>query len=78
MIDDAHLERYEFHCASCKYTWQVTYEVRETHVGADRWSRYHYSTGVPAAPPVDGRLCPNCWQPSYEPRIVADALARGR
>jgi hypothetical protein len=77
MVFDTHIERYEFHCSSCNYTWQITYEVREGRSEPAR--QYLYVSGVPATPPIDGRLCPNCWQPAYSPHMIdSPMLVRGR
>jgi hypothetical protein len=77
MVFDTHIERYEFHCSSCDYTWQITYEVRDLGE-VDHTHQYLYVTGVPATPPDAGRLCPNCWLPAYSPHMVdSPVLARG-
>jgi hypothetical protein len=71
MVVDTFHERYEFHCEPCDCKWQITYEVHELE---DDSLHYFYSTGIPATPPTSGRLCPNCWQPAYEPFMVDGPL----
>jgi hypothetical protein len=62
MSGESHYEQYEFHCRPCNYVWQKTYEVR----GADTAPHhYFYVSGLPASPPLAGRRCPNCWEPTY-------------
>ena len=63
MHEDCHIEQYEFSCQPCNYQWLMSYEVR---AGArSDVLQFFYLTGMPATPPAAGRLCPNCWEPSY-------------
>ena len=78
MGNQSHIEQYEFHCEPCNYEWQMTYDVR-TVEGSEDASRFLYLNGIPATPPVAGRLCPNCWAPSYASRRLNEpVLAQSR
>jgi hypothetical protein len=69
MVVEAHFEQYQFQCEPCGREWEITYEVRDSGT-AERGSHYFYLTGIPAAPPAAGRLCPNCWMPASPARRV--------
>lgn len=60
---ETYREQHEFHCQPCNYVWQVTYEVRNLEGHDSR--QYFYLSGLPASSPAEGRLCPNCWEPTH-------------
>lgn len=64
------IEQHEFTCESCHYVWQVTYEVRDLGVAQRDARNYRYLTGLPASSPLQGRRCPNCWEPTYSSHRV--------
>jgi hypothetical protein len=75
---EMHIEQYEFHCDPCNYEWQMTYDVRVSEGGGED-ARFLYLNGIPATSPRAGRLCPNCWAPSYSGRKLGEpALVQAR
>jgi hypothetical protein len=68
----SHIEQYEFDCRPCNYVWQMTYEVRSAESPQSAVPAFFYLNGIPATPPDAGRLCPNCWTPSYSGRKLDD------
>jgi hypothetical protein len=78
MYAERHVEQYGFQCPSCNYEWLVSYEVRTGARAGEQ--QFFYLYGLPATPPAAGRLCPNCWTPSYscqklaEPSMVSSRL----
>jgi hypothetical protein len=76
MHEDRHIEHYGFHCQPCNYDWLMSYEVRN---GPEAETQFSYLYGLPATPPTAGRLCPNCWTPSYScQRLTEPLLASSR
>ncbi len=71
-------EQHEFHCQPCNYVWQMTYEVRDLGDAGLESRQYFYVSGLPASAPADGRLCPNCWEPTHASRLVDGPLASAR
>jgi hypothetical protein len=75
----SHIEQYEFECQPCNYGWLMTYEVRPAENSQSAVPDFFYLNGIPATPPDAGRLCPNCWTPSYSGRKLDEAvLVRAR
>ena len=71
---ETEIEQHEFTCDSCRYVWQVTYEVRD--LGAQHDARqYRYLSNLPASSPLQGRRCPNCWEPTYSSHKIDGALS---
>lgn len=62
---ETEIEQHEFTCESCIYVWQVTYEVRDPGSAKSDLRHYRYLTGLPASSPLQGRRCPNCWEPTF-------------
>lgn len=72
MGEERHIEKYGFHCQPCNYQWQMAYEVRVGPV-SDVPS-FLYLNGLPASPPSAGRLCPNCWAPSFSGKLLDEPV----
>jgi len=75
MSVEMHLEQYEFRCEPCSYVWQKTYEVRDADAG-EHAAQYFYLSGLPASCATSGRRCPNCWEPTYDARLIDAHPAR--
>lgn len=72
MDDERRIEKYGFYCQPCNYQWQMAYEVRG---GGDAVApSFLYLNGLPASPPAAGRLCPNCWAPSFSGRLLDEPV----
>jgi hypothetical protein len=79
MDDERRIEQYRFSCKPCNYEWQMTYEVRGGCEPDGAGQTFLYLNGLPATPPSAGRLCPNCWAPSYSGQLAEEPqLAQSR
>lgn len=73
MSVETEIEQYEFACKSCRYIWQVTYEVRDRG-GQPDVRQYRYLSNLPASSPLQGRRCPNCWEPTFSSHKIDGPL----